>query len=189
MGRAVVQFPSSYYEDQRNAELTDFRCQQCECRYPFSQLVVQDGAKLCRINCACDYSPSETEEIVAAAREEAAELTASTVEAAMGQLAEAPNYSLMDGVAACTKIVSGLTVYPNPISVTSGGAAVPVSLTGVSFTSSDVITYSPAAGISNDSPVIATDGLSQTFNVTITVRGDYDFLYNGTRFRKVFAAR
>ena len=194
MGREPIS--SALFDEARLAydQLADFRCEVCTCRYPFEELVIQDGAKVCRANCAYDRAPSEREFLAADAKREAAEATAKAIEGAARLNAKAAIWSLMDGVAAVTQIQSGSTIYPTAISFAFGGASHSVTLTGIGFTSTDTIAYESRAGVtasgfSNGTVSISTDQTTNTFTVTTTgavSRGYYDFLYNGTRFPKAF---
>lgn len=192
MGRPST--PAALYDEERLSSdvLADFRCERCQGRYPNTPefLVVQDGAKLCRVNCAYRESPSEREILRQEGTIETAQLTADAITGAAQLYAKAGNWSLMDGVSAITSVVSGTTTYPAPIAISPGGS-VPITATGIAFTIADVISYS-TGGLSNNTPTISPDQTSMTFTVTASgalALGDYDLLFNGTRFPKMFRVR
>ena len=180
--------PPEVFEDQRLAGLTDFRCQVCQGRYPYELHVDQDGADVCKPNCAYKYTPSETQLLAGEARSEAAQITSQTLTRAAQQLGDAPNHSLMDGVSACTRITSNLIRYPVQIPLVAGGSSAPFVLTGIAFTSADLLTASHT-GITFGAAVIGTDLTTWTTTVVASgavTKGDQDFLFNGTRFPKAF---
>lgn len=184
------------FDDERVAGLTDFRCERCMSRYPLTLLKIQDGIRLCRVNCATRLSPDETTLEDAAAYGEAAELSAGEKHEIAERYALAPVWSLMQNVSAIESISTVASgAYPNPILLVHGGAAVAVTFTGVNFQTIDALTFSNA-GITGSSLVrvgtpdpqdsTVTLYLSCTSNVSASGAvspGYYDLLFNNNRFR------
>lgn len=192
-----IPHPPQEFEEERLAALTNFRCQRCTERYPNTPefLVIQDGIRLCRPNCAFDHSPSEWDMIHANAIVEATELDSAYVKAYTDQLANAPNWSLMDGVSALTSLdftVAGRpTSYPDPIPLVPGGSGVAVTGGGIGFTSADTLTFSNV-NISATTPSIAADQTSFTTTISASSPcpfGDYALLFNGNTYPKAIRVR
>jgi len=178
------------FDDDRLADgqLLDFRCESCEGRYPFDLLVIEDGHKVCKPNCAHDTPLSERERLAAEAQLEATRLTTDNIERNTERLGRGNLYSLMDGVSVCTKLASGSTIYPVQIQLVSGGPSVSLALTGVGFSTSDVVTSSHS-GITFSAGTISTDQLSWTLTVAasgLVPTGNYIFYFNGARFPDAF---
>jgi hypothetical protein len=188
----AVGTPSYLFDEERlsPANLTDFRCDKCLARWPLSQHVFQDGLHVCKPNHAVEATKDERD--VQRAKDDArcAALDAEEEAEAARLLAEAPNWSLMEGVPLVESIAAGAVAYPEPFALAPGGA-VAVTVTGYNLTSTDVIEYSTLS-LSHGSVVISGDQTAATFTVTAhpaIVRSDYDFLYNGARYPRAFRIR
>lgn len=191
MAKRIPVSPNDFDEERIEHGLTDFRCEKCQGRYPRRLLVIQDGRRLCKPNCAYTYSPSETQVIAAQASVIAADLYASTVSQAMSELGQAPVGSLMTGVSALLDIKSPTTAYPDMIPLSPGGASVVMTGVGFNFQSTDTIVFN-TVHITLTTPVISTD--LTTFTTTIAAdslcqRGNYDLLFNGGIWRNVVMVR
>jgi hypothetical protein len=187
------------FEEERLAALTNFRCEKCLGRYPNTPqfLVIQDGARLCRPNCAFDHSKSEWDVIAANAIRDATAMDTAYVKEYSEQLANAPNWSLMDGVSALTDITFTIDdidqSYPTPIPLSPGGSIV-IGGNGIGFTSADTITFSGAGSLylSISTPSISTDQTSFTTTITadtLCPLGDYDLLFNASIYRNAVRVR
>lgn len=181
------------YDDQRlvDTELADFRCESCEGRYPYELLVIQDGHKVCKPNCAWSQTTRERDQIYAEDRQRAAELTADTTEQNAERIGRGNLSSLMDGVSACTRIQSGTITHPDLITLIAGGSSVSLVLTGIQFSSSDVLTASHT-GITYGTASISSDRTTWTTTVVasgLVPAGNYTFLFNGSRFPDTFRVR
>ena len=183
------------YNDERlNNAITEFRCQRCGDRYPNTPafLVIQDGARVCRPNCAYDYSPSETQIIADQSKIEADEIWSSMQEAIASQTGDAQSFSYMTNqpaVETISTVANGQ--YPNPVLLSPGGAGVLVTVTGVYFTSSDTISFSDSH-ITATAQSVATNQLSFTTTVTassLCPRGDFDLFINSNRFLNAIKVR
>lgn len=190
----AISTPAATFDEERLSSdlLADFRCERCLGRYPNTTefLVVQDGAKLCRPNCAYREAPSERELLRQEATIDAAQQTSDAVFGAAELFGKAAVWSLMDGVSAVTAITSGLTRYPQPIALHLGGTA-PIVLSGVLLSAADTISFSNS-NLTIGVVAYAPDQTSASFTVTaggLIPLGDYDFFYNGTRFPKAFSVR
>lgn len=151
----------------------------------------QDGHKVCKPNCAYDMRTPARDAEDARAEGEATDLSAATTLKNAERLAAGNLYSLMEGVSACTRIVSGSTVYPAEIVLSAGGSSVPFVMTGITFTSADALTASNS-GITFGTASISSDQTTWTTTVAasgLVPRGEYDFLFNGARFPKTFRVR
>lgn len=156
-----------------------FKCDRCGWIWPESRLVIQDGLRIDRDNCAKRMGADERTMAEAREAKRLVRREARTKE---------PKYPFvpeMRGVPG----VSSLT--PNEIGLIVGGAAVAMTLGGVNLSSSDTVTYT--GGVTDSiAPAYAVDGLTAVLTVVAggaVLPGDYDLYYNDNRFARVFKVR
>lgn len=182
------------FDDQRLAELTDFRCERCESRWPYSLLdrptYEQTGRRVCSVNCAYDPPNSALRDVVAAhAKEEGIQLTAQNVEESARRLGEAPSSVIVPSLSVLETLTSTAGDWPDPATLTAGGPSIVVTVTGYNHATSDVIEYGHA-GITD---AIAPSRNAAATVTTLTVQasgatpaGYYDFRFNVNPYRRFF---
>lgn len=174
------------YREQRYNE-GKFNCDICGMPWPMSHQLKMTGGL--RVGRECCYEP-DGDEVDRDLRRAYAARQAARITMTRAHPPVAPDGVPYNGPLDLVDEGWITTITPNPIVLSRGGAAVAVTLDGVSVVASDTIAYGDA-GITDAAPPSLVDNtwtLSVQASVGVAV-GKYTFTYNGTVWQAVFDVR
>jgi hypothetical protein len=163
---ATQDLPASVFRSHPNPGWGVFRCDCCDCVFPDSLRVTQDGLDLCKPRCAYPIAPSDFDAMFAEdqARADGYE----------------PVVPSVTGFAADAKQLN--TQSPSPLDISPGGAGVVLTLTGLNLESTDVVSFGHA-GITASGEAWTSTQYTATVSASGGVpRGDYSITYDGSRW-------